>query len=380
MKHHLISVSITAILVTTLSACSPLNRDLPPTPVSTSTSTLQPTSTPSLILLTNTPTSDVTQFTSQWKQFTSRLYNLSFEYPAIYDEQPYSSCRPYDESDGQIFFAENDTLAIWDADGESLTSFVQRNIYGEFRNVTFQTENKTVAGLPAISVKDDQGLLIITTLIRDDKAYLMIHEQEIACEVPQINLTTLDAYDHLLNTLQFKLSATTTDTPTDTPMPSAALLGLAGKWNRFADANFSFEYPAAYDNAQLKTKPCSVSELNASVYLARRAIGIGDNVSIWIYDAKGKSLEEQVKLLGEDQGPDFSISRQTPLVVGGQSAVRIDYQFHGLLREGIMTVMVHSNQLYSLDYTDLGQCDIPEINLTGTEVYEHLLSSFQFLK
>lgn len=159
------------------------------------------------------------------------------------------------------------------------------------------------------------------------------------------------------------LAACATDpTPTPTPPPSEA------EWKTFRSAiyGFVFEYPGLYDDAGYRAI-CGLRE-------GPRGILLGGQDAILILPSQGMILDEFVINLVQNE--QWQVAAWRDEVINNQPAVALDYALGD--QQATVTLTQQGETVAAIGLTPGLFCDLPEVGLTGAEVYARLVASFQW--
>jgi hypothetical protein len=151
-----------------------------------------------------------------------------------------------------------------------------------------------------------------------------------------------------------------------TPSPGNAL------WATYQSKTyrFSFEYPAIYEMAPFKTT-CGLRDLGSSLTLGAR-------IEIVMYPVGSISLEDFTRQLLSTK--DWMLENQDNGLLGGLSAININYRFGGTSRFGTITLVKHDQVVVALGFTSGSFCaDLPPED-DEASTYQHILDTFQFVK
>ncbi len=159
---------------------------------------------------------------------------------------------------------------------------------------------------------------------------------------------------------------TTTTQPDTTPSPGNAL------WATYQNKTygFSFEYPAIYEIPPYKAT-CGLRDLGSSVT-------IGARIELAIYPAGGLALEDFARQFLSSK--DWVLENQDTGLVGGVSAINVNYRFGGPNRFGTLTFLQQDSVVLALGFTSGSFCaDLPRED-DEASTYQHILDTFQFIK
>lgn len=156
----------------------------------------------------------------------------------------------------------------------------------------------------------------------------------------------------------------------------------AGQWQTFTSAagGFSFEYPAAY-----ATPPYSACAARTNPDLpagASALILLGSRTGLTVAPAPA-SLDAALAAFRADLArTDFRFDAARERVVAGLPARTLSYHSGGTNRYGESTFFIKDGLLYRVDTVGdppeggPSACDLPDLNLTELDAYEHMLESF----
>lgn len=169
---------------------------------------------------TITPTLDLSRFANVWEKYQNEAYGISFDYPAVYNESPYTdyACgirlsEPADSNEVYFYLGERITLAIIEAKNETLTDyvdhFVEKNEGDDFTLIS-RSEGQ-VGGVKAITLEYRFGAFnrygTVTYFKRSDKLYAVDFTAGVFCEMMTQDTTSgmseFGAYFHILESFQF---------------------------------------------------------------------------------------------------------------------------------------------------------------------------------
>ncbi len=130
---------------------------------------------------------------------------------------------------------------------------------------------------------------------------------------------------------------------------------------------FTFEYPAAYDNASYKDS-CGIKESNDGIHL-------GHQIDLLFLESNGLDLTEYANTLLQSKG--WTSTSLINATTDGLERVTVEYRFGGLNRFGKFTLIKSGAHIFALNFTAGSFCDIPEASLSEPEVYSHVLETFR---
>ena len=165
--------------------------------------------------LQSTP-ADLESLRDQWTTYRNEAYGFSFEYPAVYQEGDYGFCAPREQSDsgalqGALFLlniGSRTTLTLLNAEGKTLQTAAE-----EFRadptrkDAQFDPpQERTVAGQLALTLPYRSGgtnrYAEATLWVKDGALYVLETGTPSACDVAEIDLKELTAYQKLIESFQ----------------------------------------------------------------------------------------------------------------------------------------------------------------------------------
>ena len=184
------AVYITSIIFS--SACGPTR---PPAPDGSAGSNAMPT-----LPAIATPGPDML-----WKTYRNDDRGFTFEYPAIYDEAPYSeSCGLKESSDG-VHLGHQIDLLFLNSGGVGLAEFTSDLLQSKGWSVDSQT-TEPLNGLEAVAIQYRFGgtnRFGSATLVKDgDLIYAFNFSAGGFCEVPDPQASEPNAYSHMLETFR----------------------------------------------------------------------------------------------------------------------------------------------------------------------------------
>ncbi len=152
--------------------------------------------------------------------------------------------------------------------------------------------------------------------------------------------------------------------PTPTPTRPAPVTD----WKIFHSPLYglTFEYPGLYDEAAYRTA-CGLRE-------GPRGILLGGQDVIFILPAQGLILEEFAANLAQNE--QWQVTAWRDSVIHDQPAVALDYELGG--QPATVTLLQQGETVAAIGLTPSLFCDLPELGLTGAEVYARLVASFQW--
>lgn len=158
--------------------------------------------------ITPTPTFDFLSYNLTWRRFHSQHYQLSFEYPSIYDEAPFQErCAPVDGYDG-VHIADKSEIMSRRHNGLSLVAYIQQFLGEYYRNHQYQivSETPVSAGeFPARTVDyrfNESGLEgTFTFVFYNTRALIFSFPPGEGCDIPELALKESDAYQRAIETL-----------------------------------------------------------------------------------------------------------------------------------------------------------------------------------
>jgi len=218
-----------------LASCAPIMPAEKTNPIPTSTTIPEPSLTPTpnrtatvqaqvtMLALTPsknprltptiTPTLDFSTFANRWKIYRNEDYPISFEYPAIYDEEPYSQfgCNiNVSTNDKNVYFDIGERV---NADHQTLEAYVDKfikdNEGSDFKVVS--REDGTVGGVKSTTIQYRFGgtgrLGVVTYFERENKIYGLDFTAGVFCENmvgdSASGMTEFTTYFHILESFQF---------------------------------------------------------------------------------------------------------------------------------------------------------------------------------
>jgi hypothetical protein len=182
----------------------------------------------------------------------------------------------------------------------------------------------------------------------------------------------------------FGCSVNETQRPTDPPtVPAADIVEATetevGAWSRFEDEDLgvAFDYPTGY--IEVGCAP----ERSASA-LGGSDLRVGHRIVLHVEDSPTEDPQQASAAFLDHRNSvntdaTFVLVQETPSILGGQPAVRLEYRFGGTGRFGESTFAVYNQRLYRLDFTAGDFCDLPETGMFEGQVFERVVASLQFL-
>jgi hypothetical protein len=154
---------------------------------------------------TFTKTLDYSKFTGVWKKYHNSSYGFSFEYPAIYDEAPYTPCGVKTNQDAVSLGGRSDLL-ILDPNGLGLKDFIDQTIKTKGYSLQAQ-KNELIDGYDSITIEYRFGGLnrfgTFTMFKRGSLVFAFGFTAGAACDIPESQLFEIDAYQHMIMTFHF---------------------------------------------------------------------------------------------------------------------------------------------------------------------------------
>ncbi len=161
-------------------------------------------------------------------------------------------------------------------------------------------------------------------------------------------------------------TVTASTSPLYTPSPGNAL------WATYQNKthNFSFEYPSIYEMAPFKAA-CGLRDQGSSLTLGAR-------IEVVIYPVGSITLDDFTRQFLSTK--DWVLENQDNGLLGGLSAININYRFGGPNRFGTLTLVKHEQVVIALGFTSGSFCaDLPPED-DEASTYQHILDTFQFSK
>lgn len=162
-------------------------------------------------------TESLEEFRDRWTTFTSDEVPFTFDYPAAYDSPAYKFCTariddfPPEGADFALNLGSRTTITAAPVDvGTTLAAAADLfRTDARFEGVTFDPpQERTVAGLPALALpyrSDGTGRYAEAVIfLRDGVLYTVESGSPSACDIPELNLTEMNAFSQLLESFEFK--------------------------------------------------------------------------------------------------------------------------------------------------------------------------------
>lgn len=164
-----------------------------------------------------TPDANVLEsFRDRWLTYDDPQVGFSFEYPAAFSSAEYKFCAPRvddfppDGVDFALNFGSRTNLTVAAADNDNLSAAVSA-FRADPRHADYSFEpqqEREVAGLPGISLpyrsSGTDRYAEVTIFTYNGALYTIETGVPSACDIPELGLTEISAYDHLLGSLKFK--------------------------------------------------------------------------------------------------------------------------------------------------------------------------------
>lgn len=172
--------------------------------------------------------------------------------------------------------------------------------------------------------------------------------------------------------------------PTEpTTVPPAVIVEATGTeggaWSRFEDEDLgvAFDYPTGYIEAECAPERFASAQGGGDLRVGHRIVLHVEHSRT--EDPRQASAAFQAHRNSVNSDGTFELVQETSSLLGGQSAVRLEYRFGGTGRFGESTFAVYNQRLYRLDFTAGDFCDLPEAGVSEGQVFERVVASLQFL-
>ncbi len=172
-----------------------------------------------------------------------------------------------------------------------------------------------------------------------------------------------------------------TATQTPAPITDAELKQLENQWLVFKmdTYNFQFDYPAVYGTnkyQQCRPQEIPVDQSQGSQFTA--VFDMGKRSELLIQPVEIMTMDEVVTNFFSN--PNFTLSNQAKTTVGGQPAIKLEYQFGGPSNFGTMVVVQRDPYMYIFNIAAGDFCNVTEFPLTEQDAFQKMIQSFTFLK
>jgi hypothetical protein len=161
---------------------------------------------------TLTPTLDAVSYANAWTRYHGN-YGISFEYPAIYEEQPYKDrCKAIESLDGADF-GEKTEVYVRQPLGTTLAEHVESFLANFHREKPLKIESRKeieINSRPAIIVKYElveepqSREFVFITVSESELIYTFSFIGGSACDIPEISLSERTVFEHAVETFDLE--------------------------------------------------------------------------------------------------------------------------------------------------------------------------------
>ncbi|MHC1783059.1 MAG: hypothetical protein AB9891_09950 [Anaerolineaceae bacterium] len=171
-----------------------------------------------------------------------------------------------------------------------------------------------------------------------------------------------------------EIASRSVSTQTASTQPPLDTTGI--KWSLYTDSryDYSFEYPAVYDDPS--NRECALSVINP-VMRDGQEVYIGSGAGMFIKQIQHASWRDDACLIALDQSQNSQLTMLNETTFADEDSLDVAFTRTGN-PNGRIIMFQHNDLFYIIEKIPNSKCDIEGTTIESSVVFQHMVDSFRF--